>query len=167
MRQLPHFRRKSGDFGYSLGNTQLHRLAARDRDGWLSPVELQPERKAAVATGPGRRASDKGFLSLSLSKYLRLLDWTVCWTGQSVGLDSLLDWTGRQARPDQRGQIPGELALLLARLQLSAEAWLDTMLNFGRWFKRAAGRAESLTAEAARRGRHWLHGLSHSRAAFA
>ena len=43
----------------------------------------------------------------------------------------------------------------------------DTVLNFGRWFKRAAGRAESLTAEASRRGRHWLHGLSHSRAAFA
>jgi hypothetical protein len=40
------------------------------------------------------------------------------------------------------------------------------VLNFGRWFKRAAGRAESLTAEASRRGRHWLHGLSHSRAAF-
>jgi hypothetical protein len=112
-------------------------------------VELQPERKAAVATEPGRRASGKGFLPLSLSEYLRLLD-----------------WTGRQSRPDKRGQIPGELAPLLARLQLSAETWVDTVLNFGRWFKRAAGRAESLTAEAARRGRHWLHGLAHSRAAF-
>ena len=37
-----------------------HRPGARGRDGWLSPVELQPERKAAVATEPGRRASDKG-----------------------------------------------------------------------------------------------------------
>ena len=46
------------------------------------------------------------------------------------------------------------------------ETWVDTVLNFGRWFKRATGRAESLTAEAARRGRHWLHGLAHSRAAF-
>ncbi len=43
-------------------NAKLHRPATRDRDGWLSPAELQPERKAAVATGPGRRASDKGFL---------------------------------------------------------------------------------------------------------
>ena len=85
----------------------------------------------------------------------------------SVGLDSVVDWTGRQARPDQRGQIPGELAPLLARLQLSAEAWLDAVLNFGRWFKRAAGRAESLTADAARRGRHGLHRLSHRRTAFA
>ena len=71
----------------------------------------------------------------------------------SVGL------AGRQAQPDKRGQTPGELAPILERLQLSAETWVDTVLNFGRWFKRAAGRAESLTAEAARRGRHWLHGL--------
>ncbi len=26
----------------------------------------------------------------------------------------------------------------------SAETWLDTVLNFGRWFKRAAGRASGL-----------------------
>ena len=124
--------------------------AAPDRDSWLSPVELQLEAKPGVAAAPSRRASDKGFLPVSLSEYLRLVD-----------------WTGRQARPDKRGQIPAELAPILTRLQLSAETWVDTVLNFGRWFKRAAGRAESLTAEASRRGRHWLHGLSHSRAAFA
>ena len=124
--------------------------------GWLSPVELPPERKAAVATGPGQRAADQG---VSAGEPERM--------PASVGLDSVVDWMGRQARPDQRGQIPGELAPLLARLQLSAEAWLDAVLNFGRRFKRAAGRAESLTAEAARLGRHWLHGLSHRRTAFA
>ena len=124
--------------------------AAPDRDSWLSPVELQMEAKPVVAAAPSRRVSDKGFLPVSLSEYLRLVD-----------------WTGRQTRPDKRGQIPAELAPILTRLQLSAETWVDTVLNFGRWFKRAAGRAESLTAEASRRGRHWLHGLSHSRAAFA
>ena len=124
--------------------------AAPDRDSWLSPVELQLEAKPGVAAAPSRRASDKGFLPVSLSEYLRLVD-----------------WTGRQARPDKRGQIPAELAPILTRLQLSAETWVDTVLNFGRWFKRAAGRAESLTAEASRRGRHWLHGLCHSRTAFA
>jgi len=41
------------------------------------------------------------------------------------------------------------------------------VLNFGRWFRLAAGRADSLAAEAARRGRRWLQGVSHSRAAFA
>ena len=99
-----------------------HRLGARGRDGWLSPVELQPDRKAAVATRPGRRASDKGFLPVSLREYLRLLD-----------------WTGRQSRPDKLRQIPGELALILARLQLSAETWVDTVLNFGRWHQASRG----------------------------
>ncbi len=123
--------------------------ASPARDGWLSPVKLQPQGKLAGMTR-GRRASDQGFLPVSLSEYLRLLD-----------------WTGRQARRDKRGAIPGELAPILVRLQLSAETWVETVLNFGRWFKRAAGRAEHLTAEAARRGRRWLQGMSHSRAAFA
>ena len=89
--------------------------AAASRDGWLSPVELQTKEKAAVAAGPCPRASDKGFLPVSLSEYLRLVD-----------------WTGRQARPDKRGQIPAELRPILTRLQLSAETWVDTVLNFGR-----------------------------------
>jgi len=79
----------------------------------------------------------------------------------------LLDWTGRQTRPDKRGQIPAELLPILERLRLSSETWVETVLNFGRWFRLAAGRVDSLAAEAARRGRRWLQGVSHSRAAFA
>jgi hypothetical protein len=56
---------------------------------------------------------------------------------------------------------------ILQRLRLSTETWVETVLNFGRWFHLAAGRADSLAAEAARRGRRWLQGVSHSRAAFA
>ena len=96
-----------------------------------------------------RRASNKGFLPLNLDQYLELLD-----------------WTGRQARPDKRGQIPAELLPILQRLRLSSETWVETVLNFGRWFRLAVGRVDSLTAEAARRGRRWLQGVSHSRAAF-
>ena len=123
--------------------------AGTPRDGWLSPVELQ--RDGAVESRPAeRRASNKGFLPLRWEQYLELLD-----------------WTGRQTRPDKRGQIPGELLPILQRLRLSTETWVETVLNFGRWFHLAAGRVESLTAEAARRGRRWLQGVSHSRAAFA
>lgn len=53
------------------------------------------------------------------------------------------------------------------RQRLSSETWVETVLNFGRWFHRAAGRVDSLAADAARRGRRWLQGVSHSRAAFA
>jgi len=58
------------------------------RDGWLSPVELQGD-GAAESRPAERRASNKGFLPLKLDQYLELLD-----------------WTGRQTRPDKRGQIP-------------------------------------------------------------
>jgi hypothetical protein len=112
-------------------------------------VELQAATDAGTSP-PVHRASNQGFLPLRLSDYLRLLD-----------------WTGRQARRDKRGRIPNELAPILERLQIAADSWLDMVLNFRRWFRRAAGRADSLAAEAARRGRQWLHGVARSRAAFA
>jgi hypothetical protein len=91
-----------------------------------------------------------GFLPVSLGDYLKLLD-----------------WTGRQSRQDKRGPIPSELAPILERLQIAGESWLDMVLNFRRWFRRAVGRADSLAAEAASRGRRWLHGVTRSRVAFA
>jgi hypothetical protein len=123
---------------------------AAEAGTWLSPVELQAAADAATSPPPVRRASNQGFLPLRLSDYLRLLD-----------------WTGHQARRDKRGRIPGELAPILERLQIAGESWLEMVFNFSRWFRRAAGRADSLAAEAARRGRHWLHGITRSRAAFA
>jgi hypothetical protein len=42
---------------------------------------------------------------------------------------------------------------ILQRLRLSTETWVEMVLNFGRWFRLAAGRVDSLAAEAARRGR--------------
>jgi len=117
-------------------------------DQWLSPIEL--ERDGARDVKPSRhRASDKGFLPLKVHEYLEILD-----------------WTGREARKKKRGTIPAELAPILERLRISGETWVDMVTNFGRWFRRAAGRVESLREEAHRRGRHWLHGVTHSRAAF-
>ncbi len=78
-----------------------------------------------------RRASNKGFLSMELDDYLRILD-----------------WTGRQVRRGKRGAIPKELAPLLERLGMSVEFWLETATNFGRWFHRAAGRVSLLAEEA-------------------
>jgi hypothetical protein len=81
----------------------------------------------------------KGFLSISLSKYLELLD-----------------WTGRQLRSGKRGTIPAELAPILERLGLDAAGWCDLVKKFGKLFKRAAGNAASLSSEAARRGQSYL-----------
>lgn len=117
------------------------RSRSRTKSGWMSPVEID-ERHDPV--GPdvdrsGRRASRKGFLSLPLSQYLELLD-----------------WTGRQLRKDKAGRIPSELTPILQRTGLDASGWCAIVKKFGTVFKRAAGTQESLKAEASRRGLGWL-----------
>ena len=79
----------------------------------------------------------------------------------------LLDWTGRQTRRGKRGRIPPDLAPILTRLQITNDSWVDMVKNFGRWFRRAAGRQESLAEEATRRGCRWVQGVSRSRQLFA
>jgi hypothetical protein len=80
---------------------------------------------------------------------------------------SLVDWTGRQIRRRSSGRIPSQLKPILERLKVIPECWLQTVKEFGRRFRRVAGRADSLAREALRRGSRWLHGSRPSRLAFA
>ena len=102
---------------------------AEARDAWLSPIELADAKAAKPSTPPRRRASNLGFLPLSLTEYLRLLD-----------------WTGRQIRRDKQGAIPipADLAPILDRLHLAGDMWVEQVKHFGRWFRRAVGRASTL-----------------------
>jgi hypothetical protein len=125
-------------------NVRTHaweRSRRRRRSGWMSPLEIneRSDSPGADASPCGRRASLKGFLSMSLTKYLELLD-----------------WTGRQLRSGKRGTIPSELAPILERLGLDTVGWCDLVQKFGKLFKRAAGTAASLATEAARRGQGYL-----------
>lgn len=122
---------------------------AATRDAWLSPVPDADVGEKVDAATPLARASNRGFLPLSLDDYL-----------------ALLDWTGRQLRADKRGAIPAELLPILQRLAINAETWLDTVSQFGRWFHRAVGRLSSMAARAGRSGRFWFQGLRHSELAF-
>ena len=118
------------------------RSGRRKHSGWMSPLEIN-EKSDPVGPNPsscGRRASLKGFLSMSLARYLELLD-----------------WTGRQIRSGKRGAIPAHLAPMLERLRLDGDSWCDLVAQFGKLFKRAAGTADSLAKEAARRGQHYMH----------
>ncbi len=121
------------------------------RDGWLSPLKLKERSSPGPqASRSGVRASDKGFLSMSLRDYLRLLD-----------------WTGRQGRKDKRGQIPSGLQSILSRLGIEGSMWCDLVWNFKRYFGRSAGSPASLQADAARRGRHWTRGQRAAAVCFA
>ena len=118
------------------------RSRRRRRSGWMSPIEIN-EKSDPVgpdANRSGRRASQKGFLPISLAKYLELLD-----------------WTGRQIRLKKRGAIPSHLAPILERLGMDSLSWCDLVQKFGKLFKRAAGNAESIAAEANRRGLDYMH----------
>ena len=120
---------------------QWERSRRRHRSGWMAPVEIDErvDEIGPASSTTGRRASDKGFLSLPLTKYLELLD-----------------WTGRQFRSDKRGSIPAHLAPILERMGLDSGSWCELVTKFGRCFKRAAGRPESLAAEAERRQQSYL-----------
>jgi len=82
------------------------------------------------------------------------------------GFDRIQSWTGRQLRAKSRGTIPGALSPILQRLGLNGNAWIETVQHFGRLFKRAVGRVDSLTAAAAHSGRRWFQGRSAARIAF-
>ncbi len=117
-------------------------------DEWLSPVELERQNPSEDPK-PRRRASDRGFLSLTLDQYLELLD-----------------WTGRQVRADKRGTIPEQLTPILERLQVSTNCWVDLVTGFGRWFRRSVGRPPSMEEERERRGCRWIQGIFRAREAF-
>ena len=109
----------------------------------MSPVEIneQADPVGCDADPSGRRASLKGFLSVPLAKYLELLD-----------------WTGRQLHKGKRGKIPRHLAPILSRIGLEADSWCEVVERFGKIFKRAAGGAEAMAEEAARRNQSYLQG---------
>jgi hypothetical protein len=127
----------------SLSDHDWERLSPGCQSGWLSPIEVNPSQDVL---GPdpdpsGRRASHKGFLSISLTDYLQLLD-----------------WTGRAIRADKRGSIPKNLAPILSRIGIDTDRWCKVVTRFGKLFKRAAGSTEHLAEEAKRRGQRWLQG---------
>ena len=90
------------------------------------------------------------------------------WSNAEVVLKyiMLLDWTGRELRRDKRGAIPENLAPILDRLGIDRSNWVDTVRDFGRLFKQAAGRASSLARAAPRCSRRWFQGKAAARVAF-
>ena len=111
----------------STSDAKDQRIEHGESAGWLAPVDLDPPRKNVREKQSIRRASNKGCLQMTLDQYLKLLD-----------------WTGRQLRRDKAGRIPVEFALILERLDCSAETWLDLVKNFRKRFRTEAGRPLTL-----------------------
>jgi hypothetical protein len=121
-------------------------------DGWLCPLTIRqddPAQLGAVRSCLPWRASDKGLLSISLDKYLELLD-----------------WTGRQLGAKCQGVIPSSLAPILERLGIQTEHWLESVCGFDRCFGAVVGSLPRLREAAARAGRRWFRGMAACAAAF-
>jgi hypothetical protein len=126
---------------------QSRQTSAKDsrsqaNDSWLAPLTLQADHLGDVPCTSGKRASDKGLLSMPFDEYLQLLD-----------------WSGRQLRANKRGAIPNHLAPILQRLGIEEKELLDTLEDFPRLFRRLVGRAEQILERAQEVGRRWMHGV--------
>lgn len=133
---------------------RVQRLSTR-RICFLAPLSL-PTRFPKDSHGredrimpckQGHRASNKGFLKMTLNKYLLLLD-----------------WTGRQIRSDKRGTIPSRVNSILQRLRISPDSWLKCVEDFGIQFGWAVGRKPSLDRERLIVGRLSSRGLCFTQA---
>jgi hypothetical protein len=115
------------------------------RDGWLSPLTLDQKTLSldAQVHRDGVRASDKGFLHVSIREYLRLLRWTA-----SQGVEGVVS------------KVPASLAGVLKELGIAAPMWRDLVWNWQRYFGRStcAGRPDSMASDAERSGKRWHRG---------
>jgi hypothetical protein len=97
--------------------------------GFLAPLTID---EAKDNVGPcvgqtGKRASDKGFLPMSLVDYLQLLD-----------------WTAREMRPDKAGYTRHHVPAVIARLGLETTAWTELVRDFGKLFNSIAGHPDNV-----------------------
>jgi hypothetical protein len=115
------------------------------RDGWLAPLTLG--RKASSGDPElnveGVRASNKGFLGVSLNDYLRLLRWTAKQHDESAGR-----------------KLPPSLQGVVSRLGIDLSMWRDLVWNFQRYFGYSccAGSPNGMSAFAESTGRSWVKG---------
>jgi REP element-mobilizing transposase RayT len=124
------------------------------QDAWLSPLTINERGQLGPqASKSGVRASDKGFLSMNLKDYLKLLD-----------------WTSQQGHKDARQVVvPSELQSLVSRIGIDGSMLAELVWRFKKYFGRgnAAGSPEGLKQAAAERARSFIPGQRSARACFA
>ncbi len=123
------------------------------RDAWLAPLTLSPDKLSSDAevNSEGVRASDKGFLQVSLREYLRLLR-----------------WTAKQSIDGMAAAIPGSLASTLTQLGIDASMWRDLVWNWQKYFGKSScvGSPDSMRHDAERCGKHHHQGQASASACF-
>jgi HTH domain len=118
---------------WEAGHSALKKIRATLSESASSaPVSAEPV-EANSRWRLRAQASDQEFVPIETTKCIMLLD-----------------WTGRELRREKRGAIPDSLAPILDRLGIDRSNWVNTVSDFGRMFKQAAGRASTLARAAPR-----------------
>jgi REP element-mobilizing transposase RayT len=121
--------------------------AARSKGRVTDVLAKQPKQLQPFAGNPSQDMSPG--LPFRLTDYLELVD-----------------WTGRQIRDTNRGQIDSQAPPILQRLDLNTEHWLFLTQHFQSSFKSLAGPVIQLRAACRHLGWKKCHSLSMSRALF-
>ena len=131
---------------------RMRRGKAILRDAWLSPLTLDEQGKPGpqVSSTPVR-ASDKGFLSMSLKDYL-----------------ALLAWTGSNRPSLAKATATPEVESILKRWGIDGSMWLDLVWSFKKYYQgSAAGMPDSLARDASAHQHRWRRGQRAVRRIFA
>lgn len=109
------------------------------RDAHLAPLTIDELRDSieAYCSTSGNRASDKGFLPMTVAGYVELLD-----------------WTARTIRGDKRGSTTANALPIFERLGISGEIWCELVKDFGRLFYAVAGQPQTISACQSRKRKH-------------
>src|SRR5690606_32964182 len=75
----------------------------------------------------------------------------------------LLDWTGRQLRPDKAGAINPEAPHVLDQLGIRSRTWSLQVRGIENRYWRAVGCADALLAKAQDIGQRWMKGVGSAR----
>ena len=105
----------------------------------LCPLTIDELKDAigACCHTAGCRASDKGFLPMSVASYLELLD-----------------WTARELRSDKRSATPANAAPIFERLGIDANTWCELTRDFGKLFSTVAGKPKVIEMTRSRQRHH-------------
>ena len=131
----------------------VERLEDIDHTSMQERIELRRDSSGSAAwlcpIGDESPDGGKGLLPIMLDQYI-----------------ALIDWTGKQLRLDKPDTVPDHLAILLERLEINKDRWVETVVNYGRLFHRVAGRPESIANTARQAGITWMAGLTAGRQCF-
>jgi hypothetical protein len=119
------------------------------RDGWLAPLTLSQERLSSDAQvhREGFRASDRGFLQVTIRDYLRLLRWTAKKSSDAM---------------------PKAVSATLTEIGIDASMWQDLVWNWQKYFGKTTciGRPDSMKTDAEKSGKRWHRGQAVAAACF-